>query len=361
MSSPSYEERVAEMSRLLVERAAVYPVRDATYERLLAGAEDFTRYLLAGLDNIPFSPDPAQIESGARLAESPVFICGAMKSGTTLVTQLLDGHPDLIVLPGDAHYAQMREEWAACGFEALAIHWLRRIIVPSGKEPFWFLGQERDGMERFLLYLRHYHREGRHEPFLCVVLALHAAMRPSGPPARQWVEKTPENERYALELAARFPRARFIHILRDPLRNLAALKKLSEYRNKPFLAKRRAKGLIRLFEAGEANAAALGPERYRTIHYWDLVRNTEKVMREISGFLGIAFDPCLLTPTENGRPGVANSMYAELRIPGQVIDRTADRRYLEAFTPEEIDQIVAAIGKSAARFGFKWTREDLKR
>ena len=36
----------------------------------------------------------------------PIFILGAHKSGTSYLRALLDGHPDLYVVPLEAHYFQ---------------------------------------------------------------------------------------------------------------------------------------------------------------------------------------------------------------------------------------------------------------
>lgn len=353
MAESPYERRVALMDELLAARAAVYPVRDRAYERMLAGAEAFGRQLLREIDAGAFRADSEQIEAGRRLAERPVFICGAMKSGTTLITQLLDGHSDLLVMPGDSHYAQKREVWDAGDFESFAAFWVRRIITPSGKEPFWFLGRERGGMETFLQYLRIYRTSEGADSFQAVVMAMHAALRPGPPFASAWVEKTPENEKHAVELAERYPQAKFVHILRDPLENLASLKRLNEFRGKDFPAKKRAKSLMKLFELAEANARELGPGRYLIVRYADLVGQTEATMRTLAGFLGIGFGPGLLVPTENGRPGVANSMYAESRVEGRVLDQAGNRRYVDAFSPQEIREIAGVCRETCARLGLR--------
>jgi hypothetical protein len=46
-----------------------------------------------------------QIEKGKRLVQSPVFICGVHRSGTTLMRDLLDGHPVLSVLPSEGSFS----------------------------------------------------------------------------------------------------------------------------------------------------------------------------------------------------------------------------------------------------------------
>lgn len=68
----------------------------------------------------------------AAFADRPVFLCGCMKAGTTLLTQLLDDHPQLMVMPGDSHLTDFIEQRE---YEPLARHWLGRLVSPTGKTP----------------------------------------------------------------------------------------------------------------------------------------------------------------------------------------------------------------------------------
>jgi sulfotransferase family protein len=56
-------------------------------------------------------------------------------------------------------------------------------------------------------------------------------------------------------------------------------------------------------------AVAEHPDAVHVHHYEDLVLETERVMRELAGFLAIDFDPILLEPTFNGMSTWANSSY----------------------------------------------------
>ena len=38
--------------------------------------------------------------------DKPIFILGCTKSGTTLMRNLFDGHPDLFVIPFESHFFQ---------------------------------------------------------------------------------------------------------------------------------------------------------------------------------------------------------------------------------------------------------------
>ena len=60
------------------------------------------------------------------------------------------------------------------------------------------------------------------EPFIAVVSAMYSTAARENQ-TRYWVEKTPGNEEYFDSILDRFPNAKFIHIIRDPLDNLVSL------------------------------------------------------------------------------------------------------------------------------------------
>ncbi len=53
----------------------------------------------------PFSINQAQTSHGIEVAMRPVFVCGVHRSGTTLVRDLIDGHPALSVLPSEGSFS----------------------------------------------------------------------------------------------------------------------------------------------------------------------------------------------------------------------------------------------------------------
>jgi hypothetical protein len=49
-----------------------------------------------------FMPD--ELDRGLELAQRPVFVCGAARSGTTLLRDLLDGHQQVIAIPNESGF-----------------------------------------------------------------------------------------------------------------------------------------------------------------------------------------------------------------------------------------------------------------
>jgi len=105
-----------------------------------------------------------------------------------------------------------------------------------------------------------------------------------------WVEKTPQNACSFQFFLREFPEGKVIHTVRDPYDTMASL-------------------LARGFDAFDAagyyvyhTAAALSAnrhERYFQISYEDLTTGPEAAVRPLFGFLGLPFDPAVLSPGED--------------------------------------------------------------
>lgn len=68
------------------------------------------------------------------------------------------------------------------------------------------------------------------------------------------------------------------------------------------------------------------PDRVCILRFSKLITETKKTQRTLCGFMGLKFDPCLLTPTFNGNPMVPNSSFG---LSGPGITREAVERPLD--------------------------------
>ena len=108
-------ERYARIDELLRQRAADFPHRvEPTWSRLVGELRELATALRdesVGL-RLPHRLD-------RELLSRPVFVVGYPKSGTTLALALLDGHPQLAVIPGETRWftdpeptlAELHERW----------------------------------------------------------------------------------------------------------------------------------------------------------------------------------------------------------------------------------------------------------
>lgn len=295
-----------EIDVLLKKRAAVYPVRDANYIKLNNKIDQLSAYLMQTAKREVIKYEAPKMR--------PVFICGYMKSGTTLVSQLLDGHTRLFVMPGDSHYVNKRKEFAQLSVKQLYLHWMKRIVNPSGKEPFWFLGKDERHYQNFFRYLKTLSNK---ESFVRVVFALYLANKRKSGREIYWVEKTPNNEMHVDFLLRKFPNAKFVHIVRNPLHNVSSLNKLNSIRGWGLTVEGMAKDLRTKLVAARKNKTKVR-KQYCVIRYEDLAEDGEKVMRHVAEFLEVSYEDTLLVPTENKKQGIANSMHKERMVRGRI-------------------------------------------
>ncbi len=261
---------------------------------------------------------------GIALAARPVFVCGAHRSGTTLMRDLLDGHPALAVLRAEAGYfgdlhtrmARLPDGDAA---SLLGQTWLLRLANPANQPPFWLLGRSSGEHSPYLDFARRllaWLAICPESPLAAVALA--NADRPDG--LTHWVEKTPGTERHLDTIWAQFPDAKVIHVVRAPRDVAASHKALIDRADDSATGMAAALvALMRSYRIATRRVRRESPTRYRVVRYEDLVARREDVMREIADFLAIAPDETLLCPTIAGQPTAKNSSFADDR------DRAAPR------------------------------------
>lgn len=276
----------------------------------------------AGRCAVEGPPQVTEISRTLSWLERPVFVCGHHRSGTTLLQQLLDGHPQIMVLPSEGSY------FSSFGYVAQAnpgnsdidrfiAEWIMRLIDPN-QEPHFKLGRSSADRNPYVLLTRHFlawNAALRNKiPALASfapLLALVAAYADvSGSPVKPtlWVEKTPLNEHYAPRLAT-FANARFIHVVREPAATLASLAENYRKAGIPgFKAARHALAISRSLQEASKNAARLRA-RYLILRYEDLTRETAREMRKVCTFLGISPDPVLLRPSVGGCVVRSNSSF----------------------------------------------------
>lgn len=253
--------------------------------------------------------------------ERPVFLCGHHRSGTTLVRALLDGHPEVRVLPSEGTFRTSFPDVAVArptnaALDRFAAEWVSRLVDPNA-EPHFKLGRSARNDLPAVSFVRRFF--GWHEALRDEAapkararwrahLALVAAVREDGAP-RLWAEKTPRNEREADLLLEAFPEARFVHLVREPGATLASL---LEIRRRAGLGDAdralRARDIARSFSLALSNRRRLG-DRYLVLRYEDLASDPVRALEHLTTFLGIAPDAVLATPTEMGRPVAPNSAF----------------------------------------------------
>jgi Sulfotransferase family len=349
--------------------------RAAQRDRMLAELAGYAGDVVAAARRNA-AADPTQ-ELAARYASwlvRPVFICGHHRSGTTLMQELLDAHPELLVLPSEGTFFASfgyaaRATPAARDVDRFITEWVCRLIDPN-QEPHFKLGRSNDVSNPYLGFasrLLAWHRSLQRQlpelaPF-ALLLALVAAFKDSAAAdsvPRMWVEKTPLNESHVARFAA-FREALFIHVVRNPNDALASL--LETYRTSGVAVPdgaAHACELGRSFRLATENARRL-PRRYLVVRYEDLADRPAEEMERVRAFLGISPSASLAVPTVVGRAVRPNSAFDR----GEAGVVRAARRAAE-LSAADARLVGALAGAEAAAFGYQlapvsgWVRAVLR-
>ena len=219
---------------------------------------------------------------------APVFIIGAPRSGTSVLTWALGQHPNLYPLEETVWFGRFHRGLDQA-FQIGASRGERSQLSGMGitREAFFrAFGRTADA-----LILAH--REWPSAP----VGHAQAFARARAPdePKRRWVDGTPENSFFVTALVELFPRARFIHLLRDGasvVRSLLGFHNIGGARHTPTEAWEK---WIRHVRACLEAESMLGPGRIVRVLHRDLVDDPETAVRACLVIAGEPFRPeCLL-------------------------------------------------------------------
>lgn len=258
--------------------------------------------------------DPSARKQG-HVPPVPIFLGGSHKSGTTLLRNLLDGHPEISVLPTDGfglrfHRKISRFEPEHRGLAMVAAAVANLAMPIAGEPPRWILGGMVEPYLRIGIILRALSgSESLGDTPSCMrgFAELFHRISPQTADVRYWAEKSTFNCQDAPMLARLFPGARFIQIVRHPGAIVAAQKRKQPMKERSFCLQRECEEIFSSLAAGARNRQVLAPDVHHTIKYEDLLSDPEHEMRKICAFLGVAFEECLLKPTVFGQPAGSNT------------------------------------------------------
>lgn len=220
------------------------------------------------------------------IMESPIFIVGANRSGTTLLRLLLNAHsriaiPDELIYLDSHHAGVPIEQWqnpplSPGEYEAFVDRFLEENCRPL---------DELDEAQLKADILA-----GRPDLKRPYRLALEAWARHHD--KERWGEKTPGNLFYADILLDMFPEAQFLYVVRDPRAGVASMQQVSFFPDDAvFNALSRRKHDTKGRDWLERHVPA---SQRRTVQYEELVQQPKSTIQSVCQFLDEPFEPAML-------------------------------------------------------------------
>lgn len=174
------------------------------------------------------------------------------------------------------------------------------------------------------------------------------------------VVKETSIEIYATEIAAMFPDARFIQLIRDPRDNFAAIRAgIDRYKtfgdNEKTLLNSMLNRALLGMRLASSNRRSLGENRYCAVRFEDVVSKPDETMRDLCNWLGIEFSDTMLVPSVLGATTAGNSYDNEYFFD---ISTMNVGRWSERILPEEAKIIEYYFSQVMEEFGYPKTFEE---
>ena len=278
------------------------------------------------------------------MTDSPIFIAGPDRSGTTLLFAILASHPNISMVRRTnmwryfhKRYGDLAqpENFERCLGEMLRYNRIQTFLKPDGeriRSEFW-QGPPTYGRLFSLFHQHHAENLGK----------------------KRWGDKSLHTEHYVDRLFAEYPDARVLHITRDPRDRYASVRK-RHGQDMPRLGGANGRWLFSMARALENQRRY--PDRYKILRFEDLAGDPEKTAREICAFLGERYFPEMLSmggASDHTNSG-GNSSFGKLE-PGKISQKPIGR-YREVLSNMEIAYIQMVAGKYMKQLAYQ--RDDVK-
>lgn len=291
----------------------------------------------------------------------PVFITGHATSGTTLLRNILDGHPDLLVLPVESNFRAVIDHggqfldnfdfgrFMSSGPET-GIYSLRhgKVSLASGDRDYSDLD-----FEEFKIHVsENWDGKSARSLQLSLIKSFYETSRYRNAKPKMWIEKTQGNEHYLGPFLKWHPNAKVIHMIRDPFDNFASYRKKMSKKGGIITAVSFCNEWIESLKCIQ-HLSRQGSENIFIIRFEDFLEKFEAIMQQICSFLQIADHASLRSPTTYGVPWSGNSQQ-NLVFAG--ITPEAIGSHKKSLEATEVDCVQYALSRYRAYFYWDYGR-----
>jgi hypothetical protein len=235
--------------------------------------------------DLPEPASPGTLASPSARGTMPVVV-GCPRSGTTLITVMLDSHPAIAMLPETAFLPHLAPLAAKPGGPSLR-EFFRLVTTDRWSRSNWNdIGIDKEAYWRRLYELETFS--------LTVALRVLYGMYADALGKHLFGEKTPADTHCMPLIEALLPEARFIHIIRDPRNVVLSINKTSIARSVEETAR------VWVDAVSVARASGQRVRHYHEVRFEDLVGDPENVLRAVCRFLDLAYSSLMLEYEASG-------------------------------------------------------------
>ncbi|MFN2141736.1 MAG: sulfotransferase family protein [Candidatus Promineifilaceae bacterium] len=214
------------------------------------------------------------------LTPRPFFIIGHPRSGTTLLRFMISSHPRLYV-PDETGFLPFLDTDPRAELDQTAVTALLHRIGQLNR--FW---------DDLVADKAAFYAALSPKTLPIILDALYRLQTP--PQTVRWGDKTPLYIQYIPQILAIFPRAQFIHVIRDG-RDAALSARAKWGRSKPYMdLSYLLRNWVRNVQTGQTAGELLGPRQYYELRYETLIVNPAGTLQALCAYLGEPYDPAML-------------------------------------------------------------------
>jgi hypothetical protein len=229
--------------------------------------------------------DELSVEAINKIRNTPiVFIVGLGRSGTSLLQELMNAHPNIVGPPEYSFIIYLYDKYGG------KKNWTKKDILEFIEalyfRPLFFLWLiKKEELTKNLLSIT------EHADYALICKMIFHQMAQGKENVLLFSDKNPENSLLMDTLLKIFPDTRFIHMIRDPRDNINSQIKSFRKKNAYYTA-RRWSGYNLAIEKIKTKM----PQRFFTVFYEKLVTETEQTLISLCKFLDVPFN---IAMTEN--------------------------------------------------------------
>lgn len=249
-------------------------------------------------------------QSADQPVPQPVFVIGAYRSGTSVLTWGIGQHPNIWPMEESGWIPPLADA-AILGYRnarTAARSFFDVYDVGRGE----YYAQIGHAIDRFCRNASRRHHQGillgrlsgQGVEFNTEYQLARSVMNPK----RRWVDGTPENTGYVTSLRALFPFARFIALVRNPLDVVASMLRFERAGGQTRSVKDAAEMWLGIMRMVLLSYRAFGPAVVRLVGYDALTANTDETLRALFDFLG---EPHFPKAAQTFRKRINSSQIAE--------------------------------------------------